>query len=246
MRIAVISDIHGNLEALSSVIFDTRSRKVDKIVCLGDVIGYGASPNECVEMVRAECDFCLIGNHEAAVFDNVVLQEFNEYAKIAINWTRENLTSKASDFINSLSMSQIFDCFTAVHSTPYEPHLWYYISSLEDALFNFNFFNTRFCLIGHTHVPGIIAMEEDGSVSVLQPKTFNYGAAFSERAKFIINVGSVGQPRDKNPKSCYVIIDTNEKELSFLRVSYDIAQYKRKMRIAGMPEFLISRVIDGN
>jgi len=246
VRIAIISDIHGNLEALSSVIFDTRSRNVDKIVCLGDIVGYGANPNECVEMIKTECDFCLIGNHEAAVFDDSISREFNDFAQYAINWTRENLTKKSAIYINSLSMSQIFDNFTAVHSTPYEPHLWYYISSVEDAIFNFNFFRTKFCLIGHTHVPGTIVLEENGNISVLQPKTFNYGADFPESAKFIINVGSVGQPRDRNPKACYVIIDTDEKELSFLRVSYDVAQYQKKMRNAGMPEFLIMRVAEGS
>ena len=246
MRIAVISDIHGNLEALSSVIVDIRSRNVDKIICLGDVVGYGPNPNECIEKVSAECEYCIIGNHEAAVFDTLISEEFNDLARFAIEWTRENLNSKSIDFIHSLSMTKIEGDFTAVHSTPYEPHLWYYISSMEDAIFNFSFFSTKFCLIGHTHVPGIIVMRDnDKKISVSQPVNFNYEKDFDEDAKFIVNVGSVGQPRDKNPKACYAIIDTDKKVISLQRVPYDIALYQRKMRVAGMPEFLIQRVVEG-
>jgi len=246
VRAAVISDIHGNLEALSSVIADIRNKNIDKVICLGDVVGYGPNPNECIEIVRKECDYCIIGNHEAAVFDALISQEFNDLAKSAIEWTRDNLNSKSIEFINSLAMIKEEGDFTSVHSTPYEPHLWYYISSMEDAIFNFNFFKTKFCLIGHTHVPGVIVMEGNRQeISVLQPISFNYEKDFREDAKFIVNVGSVGQPRDKNSRACYAIIDTSRKNISLQRVPYDIAQYQRKMRIAQMPDFLIQRVAEG-
>lgn len=246
MRVAFISDIHGNLEALASVMLDIRGKRVDKIVCLGDVIGYGVNPNECIAMVEAECAYSIIGNHEAAVFDMLISNDFNDLAKYAIEWTREHLSYKSVNFINSLTMVKEDGEFTSTHSTPYEPHLWYYISSIEDAVFNFNFFNTKFCLIGHTHVSGIIVMDEnDTEVTVLQPVSFNYERDFGRDAKFIINVGSVGQPRDRNPKACYVIIDTDRKHISFERVPYDVVSYQKKMRIAGMPEFLIQRVADG-
>lgn len=246
MKIAIISDIHGNLEALSSVIIDIKSNNIDKVICLGDVVGYGPNPNECIDVVKAECEYCLIGNHEAAVFDTFVAREFNDLAKSAIEWTRENLSDKSVDYIKSLSMTKTDDDLTLAHSTPYEPYLWYYISSIEDAIFNFSFFSTKFCLIGHTHVPGVIAMREtDSSISVLQPMNFNYKKDFNEDTRFIVNVGSVGQPRDKNPKACYVIIDTDEKTVSFQRVPYDIVLYQKKMRIVGMPEFLTQRVAEG-
>jgi predicted phosphodiesterase len=246
VKIAVISDIHGNLEALSSVVLDIRSRGVERIVCLGDVVGYGPNPNECIELVESECDYSLVGNHEAAIFDALIIQEFNDYARYAIEWTRDNLNSKSLNFINSLPIMMVDDVFTAVHATPYEPQLWYYIASMDDALFNFNFFKTKFCLIGHTHVPGIIAMgSPESNISILPQKTLCYAKEFSEKARFIVNVGSVGQPRDKNSKACYVIIDTDKKELSFLRISYDVALYQRKMHAIGMPDFLVNRVADG-
>ena len=246
MRIAVISDIHGNLEALSSVISDIRSRCVDKIICLGDVVGYGVNPNECIEKVQTECEYSIIGNHEAAIFDATVFQEFNDLAKSAIQWTRDNLNSRSIDFINSLAIEKIDGDFSFVHSTPYEPNSWYYISSMEDAVFNFNFFSTKFCLIGHTHVPGVMVMENNSTVvSVLRTTEFNYGRDFSENAKYMINVGSVGQPRDKNPKSCYALIDTDTKNIALHRVSYDIVQCQRKMHAAKMPEFLIQRLAKG-
>jgi diadenosine tetraphosphatase ApaH/serine/threonine PP2A family protein phosphatase len=117
---------------------------------------------------------------------------------------------------------------------------------MEDAIFNFNFFRTKFCFIGHTHVPSIIVMEKPGrQIAVLKPRNFNFSLDFPDTARFIINVGSVGQPRDKNPKACYAVYDDEKKMITFNYIPYDIALFQRKMRAAGMPDFLIQRVADG-
>ena len=246
MRVAIISDIHGNLEALSSVLIDIRDKNVDRIICLGDVIGYGPNPNECINVVETHCEYCLLGNHESAVFDKEIAMEFNKHARFSIEWTRNCLNLKSIDFIKKLEIVKIEEDFTSVHATPYRPGFWSYISSMEEALFSFNFFKTKFCLIGHTHIPGVIVSERrDSNITILPPRSFDYETGFNKDARFIVNVGSVGQSRDKNPKSCYVIIDTDLKKVCFFRVPYDIALYQKKMRIAGMPEFLITRIVDG-
>jgi len=246
MRIAIISDIHGNIEALSAVMEDIHRKSVDKIVCLGDIVGYGTNPNECVETIMSNCDFCVKGNHDAAIFDQQIAKEFNEHAFFAINWTRNTLTQKSKNLMDSLPMLKENDEFTAVHATPYRPQFWYYITSLEAALLNFNYFKTKFCFVGHTHIPGIIALKpNEPDISVPSLKSFNYGDEFPIGTKFLVNVGSVGQPRDKNPKSSYVIMDTDTEEISFKRVSYDIAKYQNKMRGIGMPIFLVERIASG-
>jgi len=250
VKIAVISDIHANLEALTAVVSDARENGADKMVCLGDVIGYGANPNECLEIVKAECEFCLVGNHEAAISDTSVYAAFNDLAKISIDRTCDVLTQKARKYLASFEMLRVFDGdFTAVHATPFEPHLWRYISDMDDAIRNFDFFDTKFCFIGHTHIPSAVMFggtaKDCRHFSVLPVETINYGSDFGENTKFIVNVGSVGQPRDKNPKASYVLIDTDAKTLRFMRISYDIERYQQKMRDAGMPDFLTKRVADG-
>jgi len=246
MRIALISDIHGNLEALTAVIADIRNRDVDRIACLGDIVGYGTNPNECVEAIMANCYFCIKGNHDAAILDPQIAKEFNDAARFAIDWTRNTLTQKSKGLMSSFPLSKEEGEFTAVHATPFRPHFWYYITSLDVALLNFNYFKTKFCFVGHTHIPGVIALRpNEPDVSVFAPKSFNYETEFIPSTKFIVNIGSVGQPRDKNPKSSYVILDTQTKEILFKRISYDIAAYQSKMRSAGMPKFLIDRIANG-
>ncbi len=243
MRYAVISDIHGNYEALSAVLSDIYSNKVEMILCLGDVVGYGPNPNECTQLIRDHCHHTIMGNHDAAVFDPIMPQEFNKNARIAIEWTSRELNKKSRDFLNNLPLKWDNDELLAVHATPYDSHLWYYITSIEDARFNFNFFSHSFCFTGHTHIPGIIRYEENsGEIAIIKPCNYRYN---DENSRFIVNVGSVGQPRDRDSRSCYVILDTDTKEVLFRRVEYDIQGYQGKMRLIGMPEFLVTRVGEG-
>ena len=140
MRFAFISDIHANLEALESVFEDIKQQSIDEIICLGDIVGYGANPNECAELVREKSSYILLGNHDAAAVNLLATHHFNSHAKIAIEWTAGNLKNDVRSFLLSLPLILTRDTLTLVHSTPYEPNMWYYIPSLEEAAFNFQFF----------------------------------------------------------------------------------------------------------
>ncbi|HAJ78581.1 MAG TPA: metallophosphoesterase [Fibrobacteres bacterium] len=243
MRIAVISDIHANYEALEAVLSDISEQKIDQVVCLGDIVGYGANPNECVELVKSACDLCVLGNHDAAAIGLLSTDHFNVHAKMAIDWTIDNLDLNSVSFLQSLTLKEEKYSHTFVHATPYEPNMWYYITSLEEAAFNFQFFDTSFCFVGHTHIPIIIVLENEKEVYVHQGGSIQFGDM--KQTRFLINIGSVGQPRDRNPQSCYGIFDTDTKSFQYRRIGYDIAKTQSKMRKIGMPDFLITRLQDG-
>jgi predicted phosphodiesterase len=242
MKLAFISDIHANLEALEAVLADIGKKKADEILCLGDVVGYGANPNECAEIIAKRCKSVLLGNHDAVATNLLTTQHFNVHAKIAIEWTTGALTPANKAFLAALPVSKTTDAITMVHSTPYEPGMWYYITSLEEAAFNFQFFDTKICLVGHTHIPMIIVL--DGEEIYVHPeKRISYKER--EDRRLLINIGSVGQPRDRNPESSYGILDTDDKFFCLHRVSYDIAKTQAKMKKIKMPDFLVNRLAEG-
>ena len=243
MRLAFISDIHANLEALESVLADIEQQKVDEIVCLGDIVGYGANPNECAEIVRKKSSTILLGNHDAAAVNLLATHHFNSHAKIAIEWTAGALKTDIRSFLLSLPLTITRDALTLVHSTPYEPNMWYYITSLEEAAFNFQYFETDVCLVGHTHIPIIIVLDKKKEVYVHQATRVNVREMNGSR--LLINVGSVGQPRDRNPQSCYAIFNTETGDFVYHRVTYDIEKTQAKMKKIKMPEFLITRLREG-
>jgi diadenosine tetraphosphatase ApaH/serine/threonine PP2A family protein phosphatase len=243
MKLAILSDIHANLEALDASLADIRKQGADEIICLGDIVGYGANPNECVDRIRDACPRILLGNHDAAAIGSLSTEHFNIHAKIAIEWTSENLSTESRDFLAALPLKETNGTLTFVHATPYEPNMWYYITSLEEAAFNFQFFDTTFCFIGHTHIPIIIVLNENKDVFVHQDPQID--AAGMPGSQLLVNVGSVGQPRDRNPMACYGILDTEEGVFTYRRVEYDLQKTQSKMRKIKMPEFLISRLNDG-
>jgi predicted phosphodiesterase len=243
MRFAFISDIHANLEALEAVLQDIAGNHVDEIICLGDIVGYGANPNECCELIEKTCPLTLLGNHDAAAVDLLSTQHFNIHAKIAIEWTAQNLKKEVRSYLSALPLKKTKLEMTLVHATPYEPNMWYYITSLEEAAFNFQFFDTRICLVGHTHIPIIIVLDKDKELFVHQDTVVNLKSM--EGARLLVNVGSVGQPRDRNPKSCYGIFDSDLLEFSYRRIDYNIEKAQSKMKKIHMPEFLISRLEEG-
>ncbi|MCL2218760.1 MAG: metallophosphatase family protein [Chitinispirillia bacterium] len=242
MRLAFISDIHANLEALESVLADLEDKAVDDIYCLGDVVGYGANPNECVEIVSKRCKCVLLGNHDAVATGLLTTQHFNVHARIAIEWTAETLLPENKKILAAQPLAKTTDTLTMVHATPYQPGMWYYITSLEEAYFNFQSFDTKICLVGHTHIPMIIALDEE-EIYVHQEKSI----VFKERdnLRLLINIGSVGQPRDRNPESSYGILDTEEEKFTLHRVPYDIAKTQSKMKKIKMPDFLVNRLAEG-
>jgi len=243
MQIAIISDIHANLEALEAVMADISEQNIDEILCLGDVVGYGVSPNECLEIVQQRCPMVLLGNHDAAAVGLLSTHHFNIHAKIAIEWTTNSLKPESKTYLQALPLRKVMHDSTFVHATPYEPNMWYYITSLEEAAFNFQFFETTPCFIGHTHIPIIIVLDKEKELFVHQDDNVNFG----ERpdCRFLINVGSVGQPRDRNPNACYGVLDTETKIFRHRRVAYDVAEAQAQMRKQKMPEFLVMRLQDG-
>ncbi len=241
MRYAFISDIHANLEALESVFEDIDKNSIDEVICLGDVVGYGANPNECVDLVSKRCPVTLLGNHDAAAVDLLTTQHFNIHAKIAIEWTSQTLTDANRSFLAALPVKKTREIMTLVHATPYEPNMWYYITSLEEAAFNFQFFNNKICLVGHTHIPMIIVLEGE-EIYVHQEKVFEFK---NKNIRLLVNIGSVGQPRDRDPRSSYGILDTEKGEFRIQRVTYDFAKTQAKMKKIRMPDFLVNRLAEG-
>ncbi len=243
MRTAIISDIHANLEALTAVLEDIELQNVDEIVCLGDIVGYGPNPNQCIDLINKKCSVILVGNHDAAVLDLLSTQNFNVNAKIAIEWTEKQLTAESREFLKNFPISKVDGNKTYVHATPYEPKMWYYITSIEEARFNFQFFDTIYCFVGHTHIPVTISLNNANKIDVSHEQQINFNKF--ENTRFLINVGSVGQPRDRNSKSCYGIIDTESNIFLLRRVEYNIQKCQSKMKKNKLPEFLIKRLAEG-
>ncbi|MFX0139106.1 MAG: metallophosphoesterase family protein, partial [Candidatus Hodarchaeota archaeon] len=172
MRYAIISDIHSNLEALTAVLNHIENNKVDKILCLGDLIGYGPNPNECVEIVKSNCSLIIAGNHDFACIEESEIEYFNPFAKQAIFWTIDNLSDSAYSFISQLKLYEKVDNIYLVHASPENPSMWNYILSIDQAILNFSCFDTQICFIGHTHVPRIFVETNDNNYFVKKESSF--------------------------------------------------------------------------
>ncbi len=240
MRYGFISDIHGNLEALTAVLDDLRDRKIDEIICLGDIVGYGPDPNTCVALVQETARYTVLGNHDSAAIGKTTLQYFNLYARQAIEWTREVLDADAYAYLSSLPLKTIIDDMTLVHSTPKHAEEWDYLFDTRDAIENFGYFRTRLCFIGHSHRP-VAFFHENERYWITADQTL----LIQPDMRCIINVGSVGQPRDGDARACYGIYDEDEREFRYIRVPYDIEKTQGKMRKANLPDYLIQRLFVG-
>lgn len=240
MRYAIISDVHANLEALNAALEKIKKEKVDALFFLGDSVGYGPNPNECIETLKEKAAVLLAGNHDWATLGLTDVEYFNPYARAAIEWTKNALSDKNRVFLERLPIAEIVrhNSIYLVHSTPKEPKQWHYILNTWDAYINFQFFTERICLIGHSHHPFIAEQNPESRISVY--KDF---AHFKEGCRYIVNVGSVGQPRDGNPDAVYALLNKNFIEIK--RVAYDIVSTQKKMREAGLPSFLIERLSRG-
>lgn len=238
MKYAIISDIHGNLEALDTVLTEIDKQKVDSIVCLGDIVGYGPNPNECVDKVREVAEVSLAGNHDYAPLGKLDLSYFNPWARDAIRWTADELSESSVEFLLELPLKLELDGFTIVHATPEQPTEWNYILTIGDAARNFSEFNGQVCFIGHSHVPMIVSLDQEGEYLVQKENPLK----IEDEMRYIINVGSVGQPRDLNPKASFAIYDSEAKKYELFRAEYDIGQTQSKIRQSGLPEFLAERL----
>ena len=236
MKAAIISDIHANLEALKAVLKSIEQYDVDAVYCLGDTVGYGPNPNECIELVREKCLYVLLGNHDHAAIDKTKLEYFNPYARAAVFWTREHLTPKNKEYLASLPYTHQNDEMLMVHASPSNPAHWYYIQKPYEAQIEMQSFSQSLCFIGHSHMP-VIFSESD----VFRGPFYNFEAG----KKYIVNVGSVGQPRDGNHKACYALYDLRAKSLSYIRLEYEVQQTYSKILKAGLPPFLAERLLKG-
>jgi predicted phosphodiesterase len=240
MRILVISDIHANFTALESVLKDAGS--FDKVWCLGDVVGYGPEPNECIDRLRGLDMICLAGNHDRAVTGDAAVWDFTPDAQEVIFWTRHWLTLSNMDWLRSLPATPLITEFniTLVHASLRDP-VWEYITETSIAKSNLELLTTSFCLNGHTHVPLIYRKPWDDWRVLEEWPRFNSPLKLTLDPMFI-NPGSVGQPRDEDPRAAYATIDTEEMTFTFHRVQYDVAATQKLMKQAKFSNRLIRRL----
>jgi diadenosine tetraphosphatase ApaH/serine/threonine PP2A family protein phosphatase len=240
VRYAVLSDIHGNLDALRAVLEDADGR-ADAIVCLGDVVGYGPQPEPCLELVAERALALVGGNHEHGVAGLLDLDWFNPYARAAVEWTRARLDDDHRRYLAALPLVTELEDATLVHASPAQPEEWDYLVSAEDGLRAFAGFATRLCFVGHSHRPAVWSQGSWG----LDFRPGGLDVTIDAGRRYIINVGSVGQPRDHDARAAYAIWDVEARRVVGRRVVYDVAAVRRKIARAGLPRFLADRLTCG-
>jgi diadenosine tetraphosphatase ApaH/serine/threonine PP2A family protein phosphatase len=242
MKILVVSDIHANLAALKAVLADAPS--VDRLWNLGDTVGYGPRPGECLEEIRArDASPALVGNHDLACIGAVNLAEFNPVAQAASRWTARQLTADHRAYLKDLPSATATDGVTLAHGSPRDP-VWEYVTTAAVATANFACFETGLCLVGHTHQAMHAELDPGESIARVRPLTDGATVDLSA-GRHLINPGSVGQPRDRDPRAAYAILDTDAATLTATRVEYDILATQRGMERAGLPEVLRARLALG-
>jgi diadenosine tetraphosphatase ApaH/serine/threonine PP2A family protein phosphatase len=242
MRYAIIADIHANLAAFTAVLSDIEHKGgVDEIWCLGDIIGYGPDPHQCIELLQRYKHVCVAGNHDWAAIGKADASFFNPLAAAACQWTAQQLSPEDVRYLEGLPLTIEKDDFTLVHGSPMEP-IWEYVISTGIALRNFAFFQSPFCLVGHSHVP-VVFKYEDGSCVPIQLSP-GIGIVLG-KSRMIINPGGVGQPRDGDPRASYAIYESESRVIRLYRIPYDIGETQDKMMKAGLPIHLITRLKAG-
>ncbi|MFC1940312.1 metallophosphoesterase family protein [Chloroflexota bacterium] len=243
MRYAIIGDIHANLAAFTAVLADIeRQGEIEKVWCLGDIVGYGPDPHDCIELLRQTNHVCVAGNHDWAAIGKIDTAEFNPDAAVACHWTAQQLSSTDVEYLGSLPLVIEEGDFTLVHGSPREP-IWEYLLSTSLAKENFAYFKSQFCLVGHSHVPLVFSLRENGACS--------FGHCVTDVAlvlgknRLIINPGGVGQPRDSDPRASYAIYDSEIRQVRLYRVDYNIRSTQDKMMAQGLPIRLVARLTKG-
>jgi diadenosine tetraphosphatase ApaH/serine/threonine PP2A family protein phosphatase len=239
MRLAILSDIHANLEALEAVLADAHERRCTQFVCLGDVVGYNANPSECLDRVRQLDCPVVKGNHDEEATLSSSSEHFNELAERAIEWTRGALADSDKEWLRSLPLQKRVNDFTIVHATLDTPGHWGYVFSNLDAVSSFTYQRTPICFFGHTHVPMVFVRDQ----GIRQQR--NEHVRIEPGKKYFINAGSVGQPRDGNWRAAYCIYDVANNLVELVRVKYDVATAQKKISKAGLPQLLAERLAIG-
>jgi diadenosine tetraphosphatase ApaH/serine/threonine PP2A family protein phosphatase len=238
MRLAVLSDIHANLEALEAVRRAGEERGVERWVCLGDVVGYGADPRACLERARQWTAFCLLGNHDQAVAGPGDLEYFNPWARRAAEWTAAQLGPAERRYLAGLPLSAAEGEAFFVHAHPADPGGWGYVLDAREARAALRATAARLCFVGHSHQP-LVCAAGAGLLDIAQPLTLRAGE------RYLVNVGSVGQPRDGNWRACFLVWDQERGTLEFVRSDYDLHRAQAKILAAGLPPFLAQRLAQG-
>jgi diadenosine tetraphosphatase ApaH/serine/threonine PP2A family protein phosphatase len=246
MRVALISDIHANWEALSAVADDIRNQQAESVACLGDVIGYGADPSGCLIWAREHCRQVMRGNHEAALLDVREQEPMNPVAKEAIVWTAAHIRKEDLPWVCTWPLTALEGSGRLVHGSPDHPELFNYLTSRYHFINSFSAFSESVCFYGHTHHPLAAEWDPAGKgLKLLPPGPL----AFKPGCRYLVNVGSVGQPRDGDPRACWVLWDDGSGQetmhLEFRRVGYDLQKAQKKILEAGLPEILADRLSYG-
>ncbi len=250
MRAAVISDIHSNLPALEAVLaaIDNREEAIEEIWCLGDVVGYGAQPDPCAELVRERCEICLIGNHDLAVLGQLDISSFSAAAADAVRWTIENAAPETIEMLRPLSPSGLRSGMAIFHASPRDP-VWEYVLSADQASECMQLQPERISLIGHSHVAlYFVGADGDGEGEGTVTRGAQAPAGFTvdlAEGRWLLNPGSVGQPRDGDPRAAWLELDTAEPAAIFHRVEYDVDEAARPILESGLPKHLAERLYAG-
>lgn len=240
MRYAILSDIHGNLEALRAVLGDADGR-ADAVLCLGDVVGYGADPEGCVEAIAERCLVVVAGNHDHAVAGRLDLDWFNPAARAAIEWTAACMGDRHRCWLGALPLVRRVEEATLVHASPARPEAWDYLLSAADGHAAFRALATPLCFVGHSHLPAVWEQGPTGRRFEPGPTA----VAIAPGCRYIVNAGSVGQPRDRDPRAAWALWDSAAGRVTIRRVAYDVAAARRKIEDAGLPRFLADRLAVG-
>jgi diadenosine tetraphosphatase ApaH/serine/threonine PP2A family protein phosphatase len=236
MRFAIFGDIHGNLEALEAVLRDAEGQSVDEYLCLGDIVGYGADPDLCVQRVRELGCLTVVGNHDHACTGHLDISYFNQYARAAAQWTEDALSAESIRWLESRSFVEHAETFVLVHGSLQAPEAYNYIQTVRDAEYTFRSMDKPLCFCGHSHVPL--------SFFATDPVTYTLDETIpvDRETRAIVNVGSVGQPRDERPQAAYGIFDAEAGAVTIRRVEYDIEAAAGKITDAGLPQPLALRL----
>ena len=243
MRIAAITDIHANLPALEAVLAATDSVGVDEIWCLGDLVGYGVEPDACADLARERCEVCLVGNHDLAVLGALDIASFSEAAAAAVEWTRDNASERTLEFLRELEPKGERAGLGLFHASPRDP-VWEYVLSSEQAAAGMDAHSQRIALIGHSHVALFFNRPGDGGDT--RGAQASDGALLElGRGSWLINPGSVGQPRDGDPRAAWLELDLEAETARYHRVPYEIDRAAEPIAAAGLPSRLADRLYTG-
>jgi len=241
MRYAIFSDVHSNLEAWEAVLGAYKKEAIDCYICAGDIVGYATNPHECIRIIKEISHISVAGNHDWASVGLFSLDYLNSLAKKAVIWTKERLTDEEKDYLSSLKPVFMNDDLALVHGSLNSPEEFLYITDVKSAEECFRFLRNQVCFVGHLHISGVFIKDKMGRIFY---KQFSY-LKIEKENKYIINVGSVGQPRDGNRQACYCIYDTAKNEVWIKRIDYDIKSAYNKIIEAGLPLFLAQRLYLG-